>query len=557
MTTIIALTPILAVLLFLVVLGMPAMKAMPISLLATGILAYFYWRVPFIQLIAASLEGVIIGISILYIVFGAILLLNTLKNSGAIDTIRNSFLGISADRRVQLIIIAWLFGAFIEGAAGFGTPAAIAAPLLVALGFPPLAAVVLALIADSSPVSFGAVGTPIIVGVDQGLQEGSQIAPVVATYLGTMDMGDYMRVVAAQVMQIDIFVGTFMPLILVVLLTRFFGENQSWKEGFQLWRFAIFAGLSFTIPALIVATFLGPEFPSIFGGLIGLAIVVPAAKRGFFLPKEQWDFPPRTSWAEDWVGKVISSSTDDKSSKRQLSLVLAWVPYLLVGLFLVLTRLEILPLKAMLQSVKISWVNILGTNISTALEPLYLPGTIFIIVVLITAVIHKLSFSELGRSIAVSSNAIVGSAITLFTAVPMVRIFINSGINTSGLESMPIELANTASAMLGGTWPLVAPFIGALGSFISGSATFSNMMFSLFQFSVADQIGVEPTLILALQVLGSNAGNMICVLNVVAAATVVGLLGKEGKIIRFTLLPMFYYSIFSGLLGLLFAYLIL
>ncbi|WP_216830533.1 L-lactate permease [Alkalihalobacterium elongatum] len=557
MSSIVALTPIIAVLLFLVVLRMPAIKAMPISLVATGLLAYLYWKVPFVQIVAASLEGIIIGFSILYIVFGAILLLNTLQLSGAITTIRNSFLEISPDRRVQLIIIAWLFGAFIEGAAGFGTPAAIAAPLLVALGFPPLAAVVLALIADSSPVSFGAVGTPVIVGVEQGLQEGSQIAAVVTPYLtDPTHIGEYIKGVGAQVMQIDIFVGTFMPLILVVMLTRFFGENKSWREGLQVWKFALFAGLAFTVPALLVAVFLGPEFPSIFGGLFGLMVVVPAAKRGFLLPKQAWDFAPSEKWSPDWVGKVLTSHKKEKKDPS-LNLVMAWVPYLLVGLFLVLTRLEVLPFKAWFQSVRLSWPNILNTNISTSLEPLYLPGTIFVMVVLITFVIHKMNTAKIKTAIGSSAQAVVGSAVTLFTAVPMVRIFINSGVNGAGLESMPMELANTVSGALGGSWPLVAPFIGALGSFVSGSATFSNMMFSLFQFSVADQIGVDPMLVLALQVLGSNGGNMICVLNVVAAASVVGLLGKEGPIIRLTLLPMFYYAFFSGVIGLIFAYLIL
>lgn len=121
---------------------------------------------------------------------------------------------------------------------------------------------------------------------------------------------------------------------------------------------------------------------------------------------------------------------------------------------------------------------------------------------------------------------------------------------------MPMELANAASATLGNSWPFFSPLIGSLGSFISGSATFSNMMFTLFQFSVADQIAIDPTLIIALQILGSNAGNMICVLNVVAAASVVGLLGKEGEIIRLTFYPMLYYVFFSGALGLIYAFLI-
>jgi len=559
LTTLVALTPIIAVLLFLVVLRMPAVKAMPISLLATAILAIVYWQVPVIQVFAASLEGIVIGTTILYIVFGAILLLNTLKLSGAIDTIRNSFLGISADRRVQLIIIAWLFGAFIEGAAGFGTPAAIGAPLLVALGFPALAAVALALVANSSPVSFGAVGTPIIVGVNQGLQEGSEIAPSVQTYLGDTMILDYMQVLAAQVMKIDVFVGTFLPLMLVLMLTKFFGENRSFREGLQVWKFALFAGLSFTLPALLVATFLGPEFPSIFGGLIGLIIVVPAAKKGFLLPKEVWDFPKKSDWHQAWIGQEYASEAaqvKNEGMKKELPFLVAWVPYLLVGFFLVLTRLEILPLKQWLLSFKISWNNILGTDISASMQPLYLPGTVFVLVVLITAFVHKLSRSQVASSFAMSGKAIIGSAIALFTAVPMVRIFINSGLNDANLQSMPIELANTAATFMGGSWPLFAPFIGALGSFISGSATFSNMMFSLFQFSVADQINVDPTVVLSMQVLGANAGNMICVLNVVAAASVVGLLGKEGTIIRMTLGPMILYSLFTGTMGLILAYLL-
>lgn len=536
-----AATPILSVFLFLIILRLPATKAMPLSLAATFILAMFVWKVPSIQVVAASFEGVIIAISILWIVFGAILLLNTLKNSGAMQSIKNGFLGITKDRRVQLIIIAWLFGSFIEGAAGFGTPAAIGAPLLVALGFPALSAAVLALIADSSAVSFGAAGTPVIVGVDQGLRQGASVSPVVADQLGTRSMESLIQSVASQAVFIDLFVGSFIPLILVVILTRFFGENRSWLEGLKIWKFALFAGFSFTVPAFIVATFLGPEFPSIIGGLVGLMIVIPAAKKGFLLPKEPWLFPG-------------DEHDEQKNQAITLSLCKAWMPYILVALLLVLTRLEILPLKDWLMTLTLGWNEILGTNISTSFQPLYLPGTIFVVTVLVTIFIHKMSHRKIYEAFQTSAKTMIGSAIALGTAVPMVRIFINSGVNEAGLMSMPMELAVSASELMGDKWPLVAPFIGALGSFISGSATFSNMMFSLFQFSVADQIHVSHEVVLALQVLGANAGNMICVLNVVAAASVVGLLGKEGTIIRHTLLPMFFYAITSGVIGFLIIY---
>lgn len=422
MDILISLTPVLTVIVFLIIMRLPAVKAMSISLVATALVAYIYWKVPIVQLTASVFEGVIIGISILYIVFGAILLLNTLKLSGAIDTIRTSFMRISPDRRVQLIIIAWLFGALVEGAAGFGTPAAIGAPLLVALGFPPLAAVVLALIADSSPVSFGAVGTPIIVGVEQGLQQGTGIASVAAPYINEIGMDQFLQDVSLQVMQIDIFVGTFMPLLLVMILTKVFGENRSFKEGLEIWKFAIFSGLAFTVPALLVAAFLGPEFPAIFGGLFGLLIVVPAAKKGFLLPEKKWDFPAKKNWESNWIGSLLE---EDVIPRKKLPLILAWVPYITVGVLLVLTRLEVLPFKSLLQSFTLGWSYILGTEISASLEPLYLPGAVFIVVVLITFFVHGMKASQLGHAMGVSSRAIVGTAVTLFTAVPMVRIFIN------------------------------------------------------------------------------------------------------------------------------------
>ncbi|RSK26144.1 L-lactate permease [Bacillus sp. HMF5848] len=538
-----ALSPVLAVFIFLIILRLPATTAMPISFVITAFLAFLVWKVPFIQIAASTLEGIIVAVSILWIVFGAILLLNTLKYSGAIESIRQGFINISADRRVQIIIIAWLFGSFIEGAAGFGTPPAINAPLLAALGFPPLAAVSLALIADSSAVSFGAVGTPIIVGVDQGLRSGADVATNVTAVLGETPLYDFVRSVTNTTVTIDLFVGTFMPFIVVLLLTRLFGKNKSWREGLEMWKFALFAGLAFTVPAFAVATLLGPEFPSMIGGLVGLAVVIPAVKKGFLLPKgEAWDDFPKDQLQQEEQPIQIKA-------KANMSLALAWIPYMLVALLLVLSRLEFLPFKAWLRSVKIGQRDIFGTEISSFFEPFYLPGTIFVVVVLMTIFIHKMKKEQWAAAFSDSAKTMVGTAIALCTAVPMVRIFINSSINGANLSSMPLELAELVSQAVGNGWPIVAPFIGALGSFISGSATFSNMMFSLFQFSVATQIQASEQVVLALQVMGANAGNMICVVNVVAAASVTGMLGKEGSIIRITLIPMLFYALLAGIIG--------
>ena len=153
-----SLLPIISVAVFLVMLRWPASRAMPISYVVAVLLSLFVWQIPFVKVMAASVNGLIDAIELIYIIFGAILLLNTLQESGAIQSIRKGFSDITPDRRIQVIIIAWLFGSFIEGSAGFGTPAAVAVPLMVGLGFPAMAAVVSGMIIQSTPVSFGALG---------------------------------------------------------------------------------------------------------------------------------------------------------------------------------------------------------------------------------------------------------------------------------------------------------------------------------------------------------------------------------------------------------------
>ena len=230
-----AFMPILAAAVLMVGFSQPAKRAMPIVyFLAVGI-AYFAWEMGIINVIGSTIQGFFITFNILYIIFGALLLLNTLKYSGAITVIRNGFSDISADRRVQMVIIVWLFGAFIEGAAGFGTPAALTAPLLVALGFPAATAVMLGMMVQSTPVTFGAAGTPILVGVNGGLEHQALTDKLAASGLSFMD---YLQIITVEVAIIHALVGTLMPLFMSAMMTRFFGRNKSWKEGLSIWPFA-------------------------------------------------------------------------------------------------------------------------------------------------------------------------------------------------------------------------------------------------------------------------------------------------------------------------------
>lgn len=542
MYTLMALAPILTVFFFLVILRWPAKKAMPLALVVVTILAFFVWQVAGTVIAASIIQGAAIAIAILWIVFGALLMLNTLTNSGAIAAIRAGFMDITPDRRIQAMIIAWCFGAFIEGAAGFGTPAAVCAPLLMALGFPAMAAVTTALIIQSTPVTFGAVGTPVLLGVKTGLDN-----PLVHDLLGKngIDFMTYIHEIGATAALVHGLIGIMIPTFLAVILTRFFGKEKSVAKGLEALPFGIFAGLAFTVPYYLVAKFLGPEFPSLIGGLVGLALVVTAAKNNFLTPKTTWDFDARENWPKHWMG-----TWEPKFAKapEHMTLLKAWSPYVLVGLFLVLSR-KVAWIKGALASVAIPVTDLFGTGIGYSIKPLYVPGFIFVCAVACAFFIQRMDFKALKDAAGQAGKTTLQASFALGFAIPMVRVFINSGTNESGLASMPLELANGVAAMAGEVWTGFAAVIGAMGAFIAGSNTVSNMMFSLFQFGVASQIDVPQSVIVALQAVGGAAGNMITVHNVVAAAAVVGLMDREGEIIRKTLIPLTYYLIMAGIIG--------
>ncbi|MFV0444082.1 MAG: L-lactate permease [Planctomycetaceae bacterium] len=535
MLAVLALLPILVVGVLLVGLRWPASRVMPLSYVAATGLSLGVWHVSGWQVAAATVKGLVVAAELLFIVFGALLLLYTLDQSGALARIRSSFTALSPDRRVQAIIIGWLFGSFIEGASGFGTPAAVTVPLLVGLGFPAMAAVMVGMVIQSTPVSFGAVGTPILVGVNKGLNGPGE---------------EVLREIGFRVALLHGLVGVLIPLFVVCLLTRYFGVRKSIRDGLAAAPFALAAAVAMILPYVLVARFLGPEFPSLLGSLVGLAIMVTCARNGWLTPRgAPWNFAPQAEWPADWLsGRERELQADHGNRGAALSLWRAWAPYLLVAGLLVLSRLPAAGLKPWL----LAWgwkAQPFGSTVEINSTPLYLPGTVFIFTSLLTFGLHRVSpksyfiaWRRAGRTIVTASQALV------FT-VPMVQVFIESGGGTAGFSSMPRELAEGVAAFAGSAWPALAPFVGGFGAFVAGSNTISNMMFSLFQYGVGERIGVDPLWIVALQAVGGAAGNMICVHNVVAASAVVGLIGREGAVIRKTLIPFGYYATLAGLVG--------
>ena len=539
--------PILLAGILLVGFRAPARIAMPLVYVTAAGIALYFWDMSLANVAASSVEGLFTTFDLLLIIFGAIFLLNTLEKSGGVSAIRRSFNSISDDRRIQVVILAWLFGSFIEGASGFGTPAAVAAPLMVAMGFPAAGAVMLGMMIQSTAVTFGAVGTPVLVGVQEGVASPEFLAMLTAS---GASMGQYVNAVAVRAAVIHGITGTLMPTLMVVMMTRFFGSNRSWTEGLSILPFTLFGGIAFTVPYVMTAWILGPEFPSLVGGLVGLAIVSFTTRRGFLVPEDTWDFPDRKNWPSDW-----SSDLDKKSNavedRAHMSSPKAWAPYLILAFFLILSRLPSLPVGTALRSLRFEWTEILGTSITAGTTPLYLPGTIMIAVVVITAFMHRMDFSGLKSAFVDSSKVLAGAGFVLVFTVPMVKVYINSGINDSGFASMPLAMADWVATTVGGIWPLFAGLTGALGAFIAGSNTVSNLMFAAFQHEVAVRLTVSSAMIVALQAVGAAAGNMIAIHNVVAASATVGLLGKEGSTLRKTILPTIYYLLVVGLLGML------
>lgn len=539
---IVAFLPIFLAGTFLVGFRISAKIAMPFIYFITCITAYFFWGMSSQRIFSSTLQGLIITSGILWIIFGALMLLNTLKYSGGLVTIREGFSNISSDRRVQVILVAWLFGCFIEGASGFGTPAAVAAPLMVAIGFPALAAVVFGMMIQSTPVSFGAVGTPMIIGVQGGLDK----------FLITKQLNQngiewdfFFRLIVSEVAIIHALCGALMPIILIMVMTRFFGKNKSWTEGHSIFPFAFFSSLCFILPYLLSAIFLGPEFPSIIGGLFGLIFVTVAIKKKFLLPKDKWDFEPSINWPKLWTG---SFQIPKEKPAKKMNGFLAWSPYIMLAIFLIISRTN-QSVKIFLESYSLDFIDILGEEkINGSLKILYLPGGILIFTCICTFVIHQMKINNIYKATKDSFQTLIGAGFVLIFTVPLVRVMINSGLNSNEIVSMPIAMAKGMSDLMGQVYPMFAPLVGAIGAFLAGSNTVSNLMLSQFQFETANLLKLSGTLMVAAQSVGAAAGNMIAIHNVVAASATVGLLGREGATLRITIIPTIYYIFLSGII---------
>jgi len=329
-----------------------------------------------------------------------------------------------------------------------------------------------------------------------------------------------------------LFSGAFIPLIIVALYVSISGkyEGKKIKSILEIAPFSLLIGLLYTITAFFVTRLIGYEFTSIISPILILIVTIVLAKYNVLLPKTE---------------------KHEITEKEEMSLLQAWSPYLIVVALLLLTRM-VPSVKTFLLSVDfLNIKNVFGTSLSNNFQILYSPGTVLIIAAIFASFYQGNSFEAYKQSIKDSKSVLINASLALIPTLIMVTIFRNSHFNSNDGIGMTTYLATNLASLFGESWIVGSPILGAIGSFVSGSATVSSLTFGNVQSLVATELGLNVNLVLATQVIGAAIGNMICVHNVVAASSVVGLENEEGNIIRKTIIPAVIYLLLVIIVGLI------
>ena len=496
-------------------------KALPVSFLTTCISGYFMWEMELPDILSYSLLGALKSLDIILIIFCAIFLLNILKRTGALDTIKYSFTGISSDRRIQVLVIAWLFSGFIEGVAGFGAAPALTAPLLVGMGFPAITAVVVAMICNTMQVPFGAVGTAFAAALSS-LSDGVS-AKGLSVSRFNLETLDYFTTYSCCS-------GVFIPFIAVSAMILLSGSKNRVRSILEIFPLSFIAGLIYVLPWKITAVTLGIELPSVLSSLIAFPVLYLILKVNLFVPRRVWEFP-----AED--AAAAPSLVIEKSFMPQWK---AWLPYICIAILLVLTRLPVLPFRGWISSFcrihTVSLFSTPGTEFQWAI--LSNPGLFpFLLIGIIFAFIFGMKWKDIFQVLKESEKQIRFSAFAIAAAFAMVQVMVSSVQNEAELPGMLTVIAESVIRSTGKYYVLIAPVIGCFGTFFAGSCTVSNLLFCPIQFNAAGLLDYPEAQMIALQNVGGGIGSMLRLSGIVATCATVNATGKEGKIILLNSLP--------------------
>jgi lactate permease len=519
---ILAISPIIIFFSLMVFLRRSVFISAFFSFITTVAIGLFVWKMEEGRILSAMGKGLFISTEIILIIFGALLILEILRKKDLFVFLKSIFEWVSRDERVHVLLIGWGLVFFLEGVAGFGTPALIAVPLFIALGFSSLTAVTIALMGNTIPVAFGAIGLPFIYGIGSVLE----IIPGTENLLGQISL---------MITNLNIIGSLIVPIVLLLVFCIL--EKKPLSHIREMIPFALAIGLITAVASIGTLVLIGPELVSVIGGFFAIGAISFMARKKILLPRSN-------------PNENLPLAPNIFHHKKRV--IMATLPYIILLSFLILTRLPFFPFRNLLTSFgTIKVPELFSFPINYSFHVFYSAGILILLSAVISVFFLNLKKDKLYEVLVTVTRKIWMPYMALTTVLMFVYIFIYSGDNTLGIASMPIVLARSVSDFLGPLWPMIAPFVGALGAFTSGSATVSNLIFTGFQYETALASNFSPVLILSLQAIGAAAGNMIAPHNIIAALTVAEVVGKERIIIKRNIVFLIPYLLIIGSVGLI------
>ncbi len=500
---------------------MPSQRALPLAALVLYLLRLTWFKTDPNATNATVLQGLLTAWTPILIVWGAILIFKTLEHSGGMDIIRRWLNGITPNRVGQVMIVAWAFSFLVEGVSGFGTPAALAAPVLVGLGIDPVRAALVTLVMNSAPICFGAVGAPVWFG------------------LGEVGLNH------AEMLAVGMKAAVIHSLAAVLIVPVAMSFVVPWRTVLRNLVFIVLSVLSAVGPMLILARW-DYDFPTVLGGAVGL--------------------PATLLWARWGIGMMDDPGAPSQGARLPLrDLARAAFPLWATVIVLLLTRVEAVGLKDLLRADSPAWSlplgslgefvvspglvlqlkGIFGTPVSWRHELLYVPSILpFFLVAALSFVVFGMRRDAIARTWGDTWTRMGKPVIALSATLVFVKLLM-----VGGERSCAMVVGHSLAAWIGQGWQFCAAGLGAIGAFFAGSNTVSNLTFAGIQNAIAASLGLDRTTVLALQHVGGAAGLMVSIHHVVAACAVLGINDAEGAIIQRAVLPMLLYVLIAGLIG--------
>ena len=489
----IAMIPVLWLIVSLGVLKMPAHKTCSFTVILTLAIAIICWRMKFIDGITATVEGMAIALwPILLVIVAALFTYNLAVETKTMDVIKKMLSSITTDKRIQVLILAWGFGGFLEAVAGYGTAVAIPASILASLGFNPLFAAVICLLANTVPTAFGALGIPVTT-----LATVTGLEVVHLSYVTSIQLAGFIVLI---------------PFLLVIL------TEKSIKALKGVVGITLVSGITFAVPQIFIAKYLGADLPALVASICSMACTILMAKA---------------------MNKEKVETKEDKIGLKEG--VLAWLPYILLcGLILIASPL--VPSINSLLAKASSNIHIYtgDATSTTSFSWINTPGMMILIATFIAGLIQKLKFTYMLDVLKRTVIQLKTSFITIMSIVAISKIMSHSGMTSS--------ISFGLCAITGSFYPLIAPLLGAIGTFVTGSDTSANILFGALQTEAAKSLSIDPYWIAAANTAGATAGKMISPQSIAIATSATGLIGSEGKILSITVKYCLGYVIILGLI---------